>query len=136
MCIHHGRNPAEYNILISRLSISYLLAKRASLVSGDCDPAGQNYRFLPLTISLHGKLSLNVWVLVGLGSLQIILQAMKLNMALLEFDWHNMRLADKKNYLIIINYMKKEFRIKTVFGNDLSLLTMSAVSFFSVPFKF
>lgn len=126
MCIHHGRNPAEYNILISRLSTSYSLAKRASLVSGDCDPAGQNYRFLPLTISLHDKLSLNVWVLVGLSSLQIILQ----------FDWHNMRLADKKNYLIIINYMKKEFRIKTVFGNDLSLLTMSAVSFFSVPFKF
>lgn len=53
-------------------------------------------------------------------------------MALLDFDWPNMRLKDKKNYHIIITYMVKDFSIQTAVGNDLSLCTMTAVSMNSV----
>ncbi|CAH0702714.1 unnamed protein product [Spodoptera exigua] len=48
-------------------------------------------------------------------------------LALSEFDWPNMRNKDKKNYLIMVSYMNKEFRIKTALGYDLSLVTMSSV---------
>nr|XP_049694870.1 uncharacterized protein LOC110374343 [Helicoverpa armigera] len=51
----------------------------------------------------------------------------KLTMALLEFDWISMRIEEKKNYLIIISYMNKEYRIKTALGIDLSFVTLTSV---------
>uniref|UniRef100_A0A2A4J660 Odorant receptor n=1 Tax=Heliothis virescens TaxID=7102 RepID=A0A2A4J660_HELVI len=58
---------------------------------------------------------------------QVISQGCQVHNALMEFDWTSMRLRDRNNYLIIIGYMNKEFRIKTALGNDLSLLTMSSL---------
>nr|QNS36235.1 olfactory receptor 47 [Mythimna separata] len=47
--------------------------------------------------------------------------------ALLEFDWASMRLKDKKNYLIIISYLNKDFKMKTALGTELSLVTLTSV---------
>ncbi|PZC72610.1 hypothetical protein B5X24_HaOG210879 [Helicoverpa armigera] len=59
---------------------------------------------------------------------QAIFKGSELRRALLEFDWTSMHRKDKNNYLIIISYMKKDFRIKTAFNNDLCLVTMTSVS--------
>ncbi|XP_063893341.1 uncharacterized protein LOC110374343, partial [Helicoverpa armigera] len=58
---------------------------------------------------------------------QVKVKKSQLDMALLEFDWVSMRQKDKRNYLIIISYMNKEFGIKTALGDDLSLVTMTAI---------
>ncbi|XP_075971987.1 uncharacterized protein LOC142973852 [Anticarsia gemmatalis] len=58
---------------------------------------------------------------------QVKVKALRINMALIQFDWRSMKLADRKNYLIIISYMQKEFRIKTAIGSELSLETMTEV---------
>lgn len=48
-------------------------------------------------------------------------------MALLNFDWTSMNLKDQKKYYIMACYMNKKFGVMTAFGNDLSILTLSAV---------
>ncbi|PZC79946.1 hypothetical protein B5X24_HaOG215628 [Helicoverpa armigera] len=58
---------------------------------------------------------------------QVKVKKSQLDMALLEFDGVSMRQKDKRNYLIIISYMNKEFGIKTALGDDLSLVTMTAI---------
>ncbi|XP_049694871.2 uncharacterized protein LOC126054246 [Helicoverpa armigera] len=58
---------------------------------------------------------------------QVRLKGSELSTALLGFDWTSMRNKDKKNYLIIICYMEKQFSIKTALGNDLSLVTMTSI---------
>ncbi|XP_063893343.1 uncharacterized protein LOC135117656 [Helicoverpa armigera] len=58
---------------------------------------------------------------------QVRVKGSELTTALLEFDWRSMRIKDKKKYLFIISYMKKELKIKTAFGNDLSLVTMTSI---------
>nr|XP_049694869.1 uncharacterized protein LOC110374350 [Helicoverpa armigera] len=58
---------------------------------------------------------------------QVKVKKSELDMALLEFDWVSLRQKDKRNYLIIISYMNKEFGIKTALGDDLSLVTMTAI---------
>ncbi|XP_028033139.1 uncharacterized protein LOC114245242 [Bombyx mandarina] len=54
-------------------------------------------------------------------------KAENVTLALLEFHWTGLRYKDKKNYQIIICYTNKAFGIRTAFGNDLSMSTMSAV---------
>nr|UVB79129.1 odorant receptor 35 [Heortia vitessoides] len=58
---------------------------------------------------------------------QIKVKMQELNLALLNFDWTNMELKDKKCYFIIVSYMNKAFSLKTAIGTDLSLITMTEV---------
>ncbi|XP_030020970.1 uncharacterized protein LOC115440695 [Manduca sexta] len=58
---------------------------------------------------------------------QVKTRANNLSMALLDFDWTCMRPKDKKKFHIIVTYMKREFGMKTAFGNELSLVTMTSV---------
>ncbi|XP_059056836.1 uncharacterized protein LOC131850569 [Achroia grisella] len=58
---------------------------------------------------------------------QVKTKAENLNLALLHYDWISMHPKDIKCYHIILCYMNKTFSIKTAFGNELSLITLTSV---------
>ncbi|XP_034829659.1 uncharacterized protein [Maniola hyperantus] len=81
-----------------------------------------NWKFAPHMLPIFAEIFAYNWF----GE-QIKTKTKNLHHALINFDWTNMELKDKKNYYITVTYMKKEFGISTAVGNDLSLITMTAV---------
>ncbi|XP_023938625.2 uncharacterized protein LOC112046262 [Bicyclus anynana] len=81
-----------------------------------------NWKFAPHVLPMFAEIFAYNWF----GE-QIKTKAQNLRLALMNYDWTCMELRDKKNYLIIMTYMKKTFGINTAVGNDLSLITMTAV---------
>ncbi|CAG9559553.1 unnamed protein product [Danaus chrysippus] len=81
-----------------------------------------NWRFAPHLLPMFAEIFAYNWF----GE-KIKTKASLLHHTLLNFDWTNLHMKDKKNYYIIVTYMKKQFGVKTAIGNDLSLITMTAV---------
>ncbi|CAH0729171.1 unnamed protein product, partial [Brenthis ino] len=81
-----------------------------------------NWRFAPHLLPMFAEIFAYNWF----GE-QVKTKARNVQVALINFDWMNLELKDRKCYLIIIIYINKKFGIKTAVGNDLSLITMTAV---------
>ncbi|XP_068631463.1 uncharacterized protein [Battus philenor] len=81
-----------------------------------------NWRFAPHMLPMFAEIFTYNWF----GE-QIKTKAIELKHAMLEFDWTGLRMKDKKSYYIILIFIQNECGIKTAVGNDLSLITMTAV---------
>ncbi|XP_038223203.1 uncharacterized protein LOC119840587 [Zerene cesonia] len=81
-----------------------------------------NWRFAPHMLPMFAEIFAYNWF----GE-QIKTKMNDVRLALLYFDWNNLRAKDKKSYYIMMTYMTKDFGIKTISGKDLSLITMTAV---------
>ncbi|XP_046963472.1 uncharacterized protein LOC124532560 [Vanessa cardui] len=81
-----------------------------------------NWRFAPHLLPMFAEIFAYNWF----GE-QIKIKAKDLHKTVIDFDWRNLTLQDQKSYYVIVTYMKKENSIKTAVGNELSLITMTAV---------
>ncbi|CAG4917659.1 unnamed protein product [Colias eurytheme] len=81
-----------------------------------------NWRFAPHMLPMFAEIFAYNWF----GE-QIKTKMNDVRLALLYFDWTNLKAKDKKSYYIMVTYMTKDFGIKTISGKDLSLITMTAV---------
>ncbi|XP_073942335.1 uncharacterized protein [Choristoneura fumiferana] len=85
-----------------------------------------NWHFGTLFLPLFAEIFAYSWF-----GAQLKTKTSSIRMALLNFDWTNLNLRDKKSYYIITLYMAKEFGVRTAIGHDLSLITMTSVLKFS-----
>ncbi|XP_063823965.1 uncharacterized protein LOC135073735 [Ostrinia nubilalis] len=101
--------------LVTLISMAVMICVVLLLITQGVDLA-----FLSIALPAIGELFAYNWF----GE-QIINKAEKWSLALLNFDWINLSAKDKKCYYIMVTYMQKKFRMKTAFGSEFSLLTMS-----------
>ncbi|CAF4813296.1 unnamed protein product [Pieris macdunnoughi] len=81
-----------------------------------------NWRFAPHMIPMFAEIFVYNWF----GE-QIKTKTNDVKLALLDFEWTSLKPKDRNAYLAIIIFMTKEVGLKTISGNDLSLITMTAV---------
>nr|WCC57402.1 odorant receptor 2 [Papilio glaucus] len=81
-----------------------------------------NWRFAPHMAPMITEIFAYNWF----GE-QLKTKAEEINNAILNFDWTDLNIKDKKCYFIILTCTQNEFGIKTAVGNELSLITMSTV---------
>lgn len=58
-------------------------------------------------------------------------QISNIKYTLINFDWTNLKTENKRSFLIVTIFMNKNFGIKMVNGSELSLLTMTTVSYYN-----
>nr|WCC57337.1 odorant receptor 2 [Papilio dardanus] len=82
-----------------------------------------NWRFAPHMIPMIAEIFTYNWF----GE-QLRTKVTEINNAILNFDWTDLNIKDKKSYYIILICTQNECGIKTAVGNELSLITMTTVA--------
>nr|WPO56483.1 odorant receptor [Leucinodes orbonalis] len=117
----------DLNVMISWLSLVPLLTVAlCTCIILLTMSKGVDLKFVSNLVPVTGELFAYNWF----GE-QIKAKANDWSMALLNFDWPNLNAKDKKAYYLIVCFMNKNVGVRTAIGDDLSLITMSAVLKFS-----